>query len=168
MRLISLLATLFPLHLCIIARYSSSPIRLCPQIAESLSVRTIFKWTAPTSFPKTLLWSATRWGDHSIKQLTSRSSSASNHLFYQPDLCFMASRVITGEAKAVVIRTGDKTFWGYMCLYKRRDSFICVCLLQTAAAGEILREGEQERGGSGFARREPIICRESCVSITRL
>ena len=55
----------------------------------------------------------------------------------------MASRVITGEAKAVVIRTGDKTFWGYMCLYKRRDSFICVCLLQTAAAGEILREGEQ-------------------------
>ncbi|OAO17738.1 hypothetical protein AV274_0528 [Blastocystis sp. ATCC 50177/Nand II] len=52
------------------------------------------------------------------------SSSASNHLFYQPDLCFMASRVITGEAKAVVIRTGDKTFWGYMCLYKRRDSFL--------------------------------------------
>ena len=168
MRLISLLATLFPLHLCIIARYSSNPIRLCLQIAESSSVRTIFKWIAPTSFLKTLLWSVTRWGGCLVWPFTSRSSSASNHLFYQPDLCFMASRVITGEAKAVVIRTGDKTFWGYMCLYKRRDSFICVCLLQTAAAGEILREGEQERGGSGFARREPIICRESCVSITRL
>ena len=65
-----------------------------------------------------------------MKQFIARSSSASNHLFYQPDLCFMASRVITGEAKAVVIRTGDKTFWGYMCLYKRRDSFICACLLR--------------------------------------
>ena len=168
MRLISLLETLFPLHLCLTARYSSNPIRLCLQIAESSSVRTIFKWTAPTSFLKTRLWSATRWGDHSIKQLPSRSSSASNHLFYQPDLCFMASRVITGEAKAVVIRTGDKTFWGYMCLYKRRDSFLCVCLLQTAAASVIVGRGGLERGRSGFARREPIICRESCVSITRL
>ena len=135
MRLISLLETLFPLHLCLTARYSSSPIRSCPQIAESSSVRTIFKWTAPTSFLKTLLWNVTRWGDHSIKQLTSRSSSASNHLFYQPDLCFMASRVITGEAKAVVIRTGDKTFWGYMCLYKRRDSFLCACLLRCSLYG---------------------------------
>ena len=130
MRLISLLATLFPLHLCIIARYSSSPIRLCLQIAESSSARTIFKWTAPTSFLKTLLWSATRWGGRLLKQFIARSSSASNHLFYQPALCFMASRVITGEAKAVVIRTGDKTFWGYMCLYKRRDSFLCACLLR--------------------------------------
>ena len=130
MRLISLLETLFPLHLCIIARYSSSPIRLCLQIAESSSARTIFKWTAPTSFPKILLWSATRWGGRLLKQFIARSSSASNHLFYQPDLCFMASRVITGEAKAVVIRTGDKTFWGYMCLYKRRDSFLCACLLR--------------------------------------
>ena len=168
MRLISLLETLFLPSLCLIARYSSSLIRLCLRIAESSSVRTIFKWTVPTSFPETLFWIVTRWGDHSIKQLPSRSSSASNHLFYQPDLCFMASRVITGEAKAVVIRTGDKTFWGYMCLYKRRDSFLCVCLLQTAAASVIVGRGGLERGRSGFARREPIICRESCVSITRL
>ena len=130
MRLISLLETLFLPSLCLIARYSSSLIRLCLRIAESSSVRTIFKWTVPTSFPKTLLWSATRWGGRLLKQFIARSSSASNHLFYQPDLCFMASRVITGEAKAVVIRTGDKTFWGYMCLYKRRDSFLCACLLR--------------------------------------
>ena len=44
----------------------------------------------------------------------------------------MASRVITGEAKAVVIRTGDKTFWGYMCAYKRRDSIICHCFFATS------------------------------------
>lgn len=53
-----------------------------------------------------------------------RSSIGSDHLFYQSDLCFMASRVITGEAKAVVIRTGDRTFWGHLCAYKRKDSFI--------------------------------------------
>ena len=135
MRLISLSATLFPLHLCVTARYSSSPIRSCPQIAESSSVRTISKWTAPTSFLKTLLWSATRWGGRLLKQLIARSSSASNHLFYQPDLCFMARRVITGEAKAVVIRTGDKTFWGYMCLYKRRDSILYACLLRCSLYG---------------------------------
>lgn len=52
------------------------------------------------------------------------SSSGSTHLFYQADLCFMASRVITGEAKAIVIRTGDRTFWGHMCSYKRKESFI--------------------------------------------
>ena len=135
MRLISLLETLFLPSLCLIARYSSSLIRLCLRIAESSSVRTIFKWTVPTSFPKTLLWSATRWGGCLVWPFTSRSSSASNHLFYQPDLCFMASRVITGEAKAVVIRTGDKTFWGYMCLYKRRDSFLCACLLRFSLYG---------------------------------
>lgn len=53
-----------------------------------------------------------------------RSSIGSDHLFYQTDLCFMASRVISGEAKAVVVRTGDKTFWGYLCAYKRKDSII--------------------------------------------
>ena len=52
------------------------------------------------------------------------SSSGSTHLFYQADLCFMASRVITGEAKAIVIRTGDRTFWGHMCSYKRKESLI--------------------------------------------
>ena len=62
----------------------------------------------------------------------SSSKTGSDHLFYQADLCFMASRVITGEAKAVVIRTGDKTFWGYMCAYKRRDSIICHCFFATA------------------------------------
>ena len=50
--------------------------------------------------------------------------SSSTHLFYQSDICFMASRVISGEAKAIVIRTGDRTFWGFACQYKRRDSFI--------------------------------------------
>ena len=50
--------------------------------------------------------------------------SSATHLFYQSDICFMASRVISGEAKAIVIRTGDRTFWGYTCQYKRRDSFI--------------------------------------------
>ncbi|CBK22620.2 uncharacterized protein [Blastocystis hominis] len=55
--------------------------------------------------------------------LLSQPSSAT-HLFYQSDICFMASRVISGEAKAIVIRTGDRTFWGYTCQYKRRDSFI--------------------------------------------
>ena len=53
------------------------------------------------------------------------SAHENEHLFYQHDLCFMASRVISGEAKAVVIRTGDKTFWGHLCAYKRKDSFIC-------------------------------------------
>ena len=52
------------------------------------------------------------------------STHENEHLFYQHDLCFMASRVISGEAKAVVIRTGDKTFWGFLCAYKRKGSFI--------------------------------------------
>lgn len=42
----------------------------------------------------------------------------------------MASRVITGEAKAVVIRTGDRTFWGHLCAYKRKDSIIWVVSLE--------------------------------------
>ena len=50
--------------------------------------------------------------------------SSATHLFYQSDICFMASRVISGEAKAIVIRTGDRTFWGFTCQYKRKDSFI--------------------------------------------
>ena len=50
--------------------------------------------------------------------------TSATHLLYQADICFMASRVITGEAKAIVIRTGDRTYWGYTCQYKRKDSFI--------------------------------------------
>ena len=54
----------------------------------------------------------------------SLSPSHSTHLFYQTDLCFMATRVITGEAKALVLRTGDNTFWGHLCAYKRKESFL--------------------------------------------
>ena len=62
----------------------------------------------------------------SFRLMNSVPSTGSNHLFYQSDLCFMASRVITGEAKAIVIRTGDRTFWGYLCMYRRKDSFLYI------------------------------------------
>ncbi|KAK8814317.1 hypothetical protein WA158_008179 [Blastocystis sp. Blastoise] len=45
-------------------------------------------------------------------------------VYLQPDLLFMGSRVITGEGKGVVIRTGDNTLWGCICAYVRKECFL--------------------------------------------